>query len=121
MKFTTQSLAVLAIGFLNTNQVLAGCGPGKYSVKGEAFGSPDCKGGVDGASIANYGTTGPCINIRGDVSLAAHNDGCGSSHPDFEFFDGPQCTGKKQTIKKQGGGECFVKPGDAVSVRVVSN
>ncbi len=90
-------------------------------MKGESFSVPNCSGKLIGASIANFGTTGKCINIANEKSLAAHNDGCGTSHPDFEFFTLEGCVGKKTTQKKEGGGECFEKPGDAKSFRVVSN
>ncbi|KAL6721478.1 hypothetical protein ACLMJK_000581 [Lecanora helva] len=128
MHFTTPLIA-LATTLLSAPLALACCREGCYSVKGEAFTQAQCGGDLSGASIANYGNifssaAGNCVDISGDASLKAHNDGCGSSHPDFHFFKQPGCpggsTGGFMTLSKRGGGECFDKPDGAVSMLVVS-
>lgn len=56
----------------------------------------------------------------------AHNDGCGSSTPDFHFYLEAGCpngdTGGDFVVRKEAGDEpCFEKPQGARSLIVVSN
>lgn len=58
------------------------CIDGSYAVKIETHSATDCSDAPQGqgASIANFGSTGPCIDTLGGHNyLKALNDGCGRS------------------------------------------
>lgn len=83
----------------NTQQATAAaieqrdCIDGSYAVKIETHAATDCSDAPQGqgASIANFGSTGPCIDtLSGHNYLKAFNDGCGRSSmyvsiPDVDY------------------------------------
>ncbi|KAL2217273.1 hypothetical protein M432DRAFT_677676 [Thermoascus aurantiacus ATCC 26904] len=124
MKFTTS--AVLAItGLFTATETLACCFFGCYAVKGSAYKDANCPAhSFIKSSIANWLEYGDCIDVSNAASIAAFNDGCGYLHPEFHFWNTPGCPGGPDggtVIRKNGGGECFLKPEGAVSMLVVSS